>query len=203
MNNILVTGTSSGIGKEIVNLLNNHNVISLDRSQFDMDQQGVFDSVQFNDIDMLFNVAGHDLGGKVDFVTHSTNDWYKIINTNLLNTMSLTQNVLKNNKNAVIINITSTNVDQYYPNDLVYSLTKTALSTFTEYLRIEYSEYKNNFKEVRLGLTKTNFVNNRHKNNHIEKIDLYKMFDYLTPTEVASRIIEFAFSDEQLIWIKK
>lgn len=201
--NIIVTGSSSGIGKSIVNLLKNHNVICFSRSTHDMDIPGIFNECELPVADFLFNVAGHGLGGKVDFVSHKFEHWIKILNTNLINTISLTQKVLQKNINATIVNITSTNVDQYYPNDLIYSLSKTTLSTFTDYLRIEYPDRANNFKEVRLGLTKTNFVKNRHKENHIPIIDLYSKYEHLFPDDAAKKIIDFAFSSEQKIWIKK
>lgn len=201
--NIIVTGSNSGIGKSIVNFLDNHTVHCFSRKKYNMDIPGVFKNCETPDCDLLFNVAGHDLGGKVDFLHHNFDQWSKILNTNLVNTLHLTQLVLQSNINAKIINITSTNVDQYYPNDLIYSLSKSALSTFTDYLRIEYPDRANNFKEVRLGLTKTNFVNNRHRENHIPNIDLYSMYDHLLPDDAAEQIINFAFSNEQRIWIKK
>lgn len=201
--NIIITGANSGIGKSIVDQLSDHNVHKFSRKIYNMDIPGVFKNCNIPKCDILFNVAGHDLGGKVDFLNHNFDHWIKILNTNLINTLHLTQLVLQSNLNAKIINITSTNVDQYYPNDLVYSLSKSALSTFTDYLRIEYSENSDNFKEVRLGLTKTNFVNNRHKEHHIPKIDLYSMYDHLIPKEAAKQIVDFAFSNKQKIWIKK
>lgn len=200
---IIVTGSNSGIGKNIVNQLSDHNVYKFSRKTHDMDLLGVYKNCIIPRCDILFNVAGHDLGGKIDFLNHDYDRWVKILNTNLVNTMHLTQRVLQLNTNAVIVNVTSTNVDQYYPNDLVYSLSKTALSTFTDYLRIEYPDKSNNFKEVRLGLTKTNFVKNRHKENHIPVIDLYSMYDHLLPENAAEQIVDFAFSDKHKIWIKK
>jgi|SaaInlLV_10m_DNA_4_1040232.scaffolds.fasta_scaffold05517_2 3-hydroxy acid dehydrogenase / malonic semialdehyde reductase len=204
--NILITGTSSGIGKNIKDQLHtsHHHIFSIDRSEYDLDIQNVFNSYTLPaNIDILINCAGHDIGGKVDFINHKPEHWLRIMNANLINAIYLTQLVLNSNKDATIINITSTNINQYYPDDLIYSLTKTALATFTDYLRIEYTDNAINFKEVRLGLTKTNFVKNRHKENHIAVIDLYNSHNHLTADEVGHKIIDFMFSNQSFIQINK
>jgi short-subunit dehydrogenase len=201
---IIITGTTSGIGQGIHNILSqSHDIIALTREAYNMDTENVFETTSFGPVDMLINCAGHDLGGKVDFINHNSEHWIKILNTNLINAMALTHKVLQDNSNAVIVNIASTNVDQYYPNDLVYSLTKTALSTFTKYLRIEYPHNKANYKEVRLGLTKTNFVKNRYKENHAEIIDLYELYDFLTVEESSTRVANFVFTNDNFIRIVK
>lgn len=196
----LITGANSGIGLELTQLISDN--IGITRDDFDMDTIGTFNIP--NDIDRLINVAGHDLGGKVDFINHDRSSWIKIMNTNLINTIALTQQVLQQNKNAIIVNITSTNNSQYYPNDLIYSLSKKALSDFTKMLRIEYNDYSR-FKEIELGLTRTNFVDNRYKENHAEKIDLYNLYSErcMEPTEAAFRIIEFLSSNKGYIKISK
>jgi len=195
----LITGTSSGVGAELLQYFPNG--IGLTRNDIDMD---IADAVEKfvipNNITQLINVAGHDLGGKVDFINHSPNHWYKILNTNLINVIALTQKVLQQNKNAEIVNITSTNNSRYYPNDLIYSLSKKALSEFTKMLRIEYNNITQ-FKEIELGLTKTNFVNNRYKENHAEKIDLYQMYPCMNVDDVAIRILQFLQSGKEYIKI--
>ena len=151
-------------------------------------------------VSMLINVAGHDVGGKVDFANHLVEHWTRVINTNLIGAMALTQQTLQKNPSAVIVNITSTNVDQYWPNDLVYSLTKTSLSEFTKMLRIEYNN-ETQFREVRLGLTKTNFVKNRYAVEHAPVDDLYSKYNHLLPEKVAEKIVEFINSGKNFIRI--
>ena len=55
-------------------------------------------------------------------------------------------------------------------------------------------------KEVVLGLTKTNFNNNRHKVNHRPIDNLYEM-PHLTPEYVAEKIYEFMLTEERTLRI--
>jgi short-subunit dehydrogenase len=160
---IAITGTSSGVGKELYNVLSkDYDVIGLTRNDIDLDYPDRIK--ELGKVDVLVNCAGHDLGGKVKFTEHKFEHWHKIMNTNLISAMRLTQLVLEHNPKAKIVNITSTNNDHFYPGDLVYSLTKKALEEFGRMIQIEFPD--STIKEVRLGLTKTNFNQNRHRLKH-------------------------------------
>ena len=141
---------------------------------------------------MLINCAGTDIGGKIEFTKHNTNEVITIINTNLIAPMLLSQKALKLNTNCKIVNITITNNIKYYPNNLTYSLTKKALETFTNMLRVEYPFI--NILEIRLGLTKTNFNNNRYK-GHEDRFNNIYSNSHLTVDEVVGKIEEVLFNN--------
>lgn len=193
---ICITGTSSGIGNavETVAKNNRYTIIALTRSKLDLSNIESVINYDLPYCDVLINCAGHDYGGKCDFNSHDVEKWVNIMNVNLVSTMILTQKVLRKNSCATICNITSTNCDKYYPNDLVYTLTKNSLSNFTDLLQIEYPD--GNFKEFRLGLTKTNFNRNRNKfsKNKIDD-DVFYNQPYLKPDVVAKDIVSFLFED--------
>lgn len=191
--NILITGSSSGVGKGLATALSNtNNVIGLTRNELDLSNVEHVSMFDLPVVDMLINCAGTDIGGKIEFTKHSTDEVVKIINTNLIAPVLLTQKALKNNTNCKIVNITSTNNIKYYANNLTYSLTKKALESFTNMLQVEYP--KANILEVRLGLTKTNFNQNRFKGHEERFNDIYTN-KHLTIDEAVNQINNVLFNN--------
>jgi short-subunit dehydrogenase len=190
---ILLTGSSSGVGQMLNQQLSvNHNVTAPTRQQLDLlDSEQIINFVH-QSYDMLINCAGTGIGGKIDFVNHNTSDIQDIIQTNLVAPVLLSQAVFRHNLLAKIVNITSTNNLRYWPNDLAYSLSKKAVEEFGKMLMVEYPSVK--YLEVRLGLTKTNFNQNRFKNEPSRYSELYQN-NYLTPENVANTICNVLFDD--------
>lgn len=188
---IAVTGSTSGVGKALVGLLEmRHEMIHLSRAKFDLgDPEAVIHS-KFDACDMLINCAGTDRGGKIEFAEHNPIDIHEIMSVNLLAPMYLTRQALAKNPDCKIVNITSTNNNRYWPNDLAYSLSKKALEEFGNMLRVEYPDI--DLLEVRLGLTKTNFNQNRYLNCPERFVDIYEQ-PHLIPEEVAIRIATVLF----------
>jgi short-subunit dehydrogenase len=143
-------------------------------------------------VDMLINCAGTDIGGKIEFKKHKANEIVAIMNTNLIAPVLLSQKALQANSNCKIINVTSTNNIKYYSNNLTYSLTKKALESFTNMLQVEYP--KANILEVRLGLTKTNFNQNRFKGHEERFNDIYSN-KHLTVEEAVKQITDVLFNN--------
>jgi len=190
---ILITGTRSGVGERLkLSLSQSNDIIALTRENLDLSNTSAIFEFNIPKIDMLINCAGTDIGGKIEFTKHNTNEVMTIINTNLIAPVLLSQKALKLNANCKIVNITSTNNIQYYPNNLTYSLTKKSLESFTNMLRVEYPFL--NILEIRLGLTKTNFNTNRYKGHEERFNDIYSN-SHLTVDEVVSKIKEVLFND--------
>lgn len=193
---ICITGTSSGIGKKINDLLvqKNYITIPLTRNEIDLGDIASVINYDFSYCDILINCAGNDLGGKCLFTEHDPKKWTEVLNVNLTSSILLTQKALMKNPKSVICNITSTNCDKYYGNDLIYTLTKNSLSNFTDLLKVDFPDGK--FKEFRVGLTKTNFNKNRYKfSENTADDDKFYSQPHLEPSFVAQKIVEFVFSD--------
>ena len=128
---ILLTGSSSGVGQELKNILvSTHEVDCPSRHQLDLNNNDSIINYVSQSYDVLINCAGTGIGGKIDFINHDSKLLQEILQTNLVGTLLLTQQVLKQNPACKIVNITSTNNNRYWPNDLVYSLSKKSLEIF-------------------------------------------------------------------------
>lgn len=187
---IVVTGTSSGIGLELTNRLRQFDVVSLTRN--DVDLSNVKDVLDYDiDVcDMLINCAGTDIGGKIDFAQHNSKHVVDILTTNLLSPVILSQKVLRKNSKCKIVNITSTNNNRYYANNLAYSLSKKALSEFGAMLKVDYPDVQ--YLEIRLGLTKTNFNNSRYQFDKDRYNDVYAN-SHLTVDQAVDKMMPVLF----------
>jgi short-subunit dehydrogenase len=190
---ILLTGSKSGVGQALYQqLCVDHEITAPIRQQLDLlDSDQIINFVNQR-YDILINCAGTGVGGKTDFVNHNTNNVKDILQTNLIAPVLLSQAVLKHNPQAKIVNITSTNNLRYWPNDLAYSLSKKSVEEFGKMLMIEYPTI--DYLEIRLGLTKTNFNQNRFQNEPNRYTELYQN-NFLIPTDVANKICNVLFDN--------
>jgi len=191
---ILLTGSSSGVGKELKNILTTQHIVDCpERHQLDLSNATSVLSYVNQPYDILINCAGTGVGGKVDFINHNVCYVQEILQVNLISAVMLTQQVLKFNPKCKIVNVTSTNNNRYWPNDLAYSLSKKSLEMFGNMLCIEYPGVS--YLEVRLGLTKTSFNNNRYKHDQQRFLDIYSENNYLAPDVVAKSIVDAVFDN--------
>lgn len=187
---ILITGTSSGIGQELSNRLQHHDVVAPTRQQLDLSDIVSVTAYDPGVCDILINCAGTDCGGKIDFINHQTQQVVDILNVNLVAPVILSKHVLAHNAQCKIVNITSTNNNRYYANNLSYSLSKKALSEFGTMLKVDYPDV--DYLEIRLGLTKTNFNQNRYHNDPDRFVDIYQN-THLTVTQAVDVMVPAMF----------
>lgn len=190
---VIITGSFGGIGQALLQELTPyHQVIPYSRDTLDLDD---IDQVMRHDLprcDILVNCAGHDIDGKKPWLQHDPNYWNRILNTNLIAPMILSHRCLVKNPQSKIVMITSTNCNQYWPNDLAYSLSKTSLAEFGRLLRIDHPNTK--YLEIRLGLTKTNFNRRRYSIDPDRFSELYHNI-HLTAHQVATKIAAVLMDD--------
>lgn len=193
--NIVITGSNSGIGLGLSEALCSlgHSVIPLTRKELDLSDVSQVTLYDFPVCDMLINCAGTGVGGKTDFVKHNVQEISEILNVNLISPTLLTHKALSLNQQCKIVNVTSTNNNRFWPNDLAYSLSKKGLEEFGNMLRVEYPDI--HYLEIRLGLTKTNFNQNRYHNHQERFDDIYAGNQHLTVDVVVSQIISILFNN--------
>ena len=190
---IILTGTSSGIGKELTNQLsNNHDVVCITRNELELSNIDAVNNYSMPTVDMLINCAGTDQGGKIEFDKQESDSIVNILTTNLLSPILLSHKALKSNSACKIVNVTSTNNKQYWPNNLVYSLSKKSLSDFGRMLQVDHPDV--NYLEIQLGLTKTNFNQNRYV-GHEDRFDDVYHNPYLTAEYAVNKILSVLFDN--------
>ena len=180
--NIIITGTSSGIGFELVKIFaqKKNRVLALSRdnsSLRDLNFDGVnaidFDLTKVEDysqldkfldsfqkVDILINNAGFLINNP--FYETSLEDFQKVYSVNLFSVAMLIRHTIKYMfKGANVVNISSIGGIQgsmKFPGLSAYSSSKAALNILTEMLAEEYKDDKIHFNSLALGSVKTKML---------------------------------------------
>jgi len=181
--NIIITGTSRGIGYELVALFTNagHNVLALSRNEVPVSGMGVsnchcfpcditdpkdikkvpaFIKEHWKHVDVLINNSGYLVSKP--FGKLKLDDFKQSYNVNVFGTVSMTQAVLPfMNKEGHVVNISSMGGVQgsvKFPGLAAYSSSKGAMITLTEVLAEEYKETGPSFNALALGAVQTEML---------------------------------------------
>ena len=181
--NIIITGTSSGIGLELAKFFikSKHNVLAISRNNshlrslnlkglyavdFDITNYERYDSLNkylsnFENIDVLINNAG--LLVNKPFEDTSFEDFQKVYSTNVFSVAMLTKFLIKRmNNRSNVVNISSIGGVEgtlKFPGLAAYSSSKGALNILTEMLAEEYKEQGIHFNSLALGSVQTKMLN--------------------------------------------
>ena len=205
MKNIIITGTSSGIGLELVKIYskNGFRVISLSRSDlpvlgldgvehinFDISEKESLDKLinlvenKYKRIDVLINNAGKLINKS--FKDLSKDDLYNIYDVNVFGVISLIQSLLPFfKKDSHVVNISSIggiSGSAKFPGLTAYSSSKGALNILTEVLAEEFKESGPKFNSLSLGSVNTPMLNQAFPGYQAQ----------VNPNEMASFIYDFA-----------
>lgn len=179
---VLITGCSSGIGRETAlrfqregwnviatmrtpsseqELLCLPNVIcpALDVTQETTIKEAIAEGHRtFGKIDVVINNAGYGLIGP--FETFSTDQINRQFQTNVLGLMSVTREILpyfRKQRSGLVINVASFAGRSIFPLYSVYHASKWAVEGFCDSLQYEVSSYGIQVKIIEPGLVKTEF----------------------------------------------
>ena len=176
---VLISGASSGIGKEIADTMykDGYEVIGLSRKkptglpykyyECDLTNKEMIQTVteqiknDYNKIDILINCAGVGTGGAIEEISYEDLKW--VYEVNLFGTIELIKGVLPSLKNnhSKIVNIGSVAGAITIPYQTSYSMSKSSVQILTEGLRIELKQFDIDVCAVLPGDTKTSFTANR------------------------------------------
>ena len=181
--NIIITGTSRGIGFELVQLFaaQGHNVLALSRNDqpvsnlvlknvtawsFDLGEAAAYKKVSnfiqdnWQQVDILINNAGALLNQP--FAETTMNDFEYVYTTNVFGVAEMTRVVLpfmKNNSHVVTISsMGGVQGSMKFPGLAAYSSSKGAVITLTELLAEEYKEQGISFNVLALGAVQTEML---------------------------------------------
>lgn len=202
----IITGAGKGIGKELASLFYNQgaSVALITRNNDDLqslkkelifddsrvllypgdvsDEETVKQFVQetvnkFRRIDVLINNAG--MRFRKQFMDITTEEWDKVINTNLRSVYFLCREVgrhMVRHKSGRIVNIASIVGTLGLPDLAAYGASKGGMITLTKCLALEWAEYNINVNAIAPGFCETSYTENFKK-----KTDLYQFTIERTP----------------------
>lgn len=184
---IVITGASSGIGKVCANYLydKGYKVYGLNRTPIisekieyikcdvtnEEDVKNAFLNIE-EDIYAVINNAGMGISGAIEYATSV--DVSRIIDVNIKGVINVCKYAIPRLRatKGKIINIGSVAGELTIPFQTFYSMSKVAVSTYTEGLRMELKPFGIKATTVLPGDTKSSFSKNRKKTEVVD--ELYK-----------------------------
>ncbi|MDR1666421.1 MAG: SDR family NAD(P)-dependent oxidoreductase [Bacteroidales bacterium] len=218
--NAMVTGSTSGIGKATAEILaqNGYNLIVTGRRKelleslkeelgikykcdvlplhFDIRNRERTEAIinelpqQWKKISVLVNNAGLAVG--LDPIHEgSTDDWERMIDTNVKGLLYITRQVaplMITAGGGHIINISSIAAKEVYENGNVYCATKHAVDALTEGMRIDLLKHHIKVTSIAPGMVDTAFSTVRFKGDEARAAKVYEGLVPLHATDVADAI---------------
>ena len=219
--NVILTGSTGGIGGAILESLynSNANIIATGTNQDKLNKikekfskviTKKFDILEHNSIEKFVDECSDIFQNKIDVLINNagvTNDnltirmklseWNRVINLNLTSTFLISKNVIRKmlkNKNGKIINITSVVGHTGNIGQANYAASKAGLIGMSKSLALEYGKKNIKINCISPGFIKsemTEKINDNFKQTLLEKISLER---FGTPEDVANAAL-FLSSD--------
>ena len=220
--NIIVTGASGGIGKSIIEKLNQAgaNILASGtkiekleelKKNFKNIKILKFDISQSDKIEEFIENATNELGGSLDGIVNnagitqdnlairmSLDEWQKVININLTSTFLMSKFAIKKmlkNKSGKIVNITSVVGHTGNLGQANYTASKAGIVAMSKSLAIEYAKKNINVNCISPGFIKTAMtdkIDDKFKEVIVSKIPSARLGE---PVDIANAVL-FLSSDQ-------
>lgn len=225
---VVITGASSGIGRQIAKKLsdNGHPVLLLSRRLDKMEELNLPNSLcksvdvidiekmreaikeaeeKFGKVDCLVNCAGIMLLGEPNIQNYA--EWSNMIDVNIKGILTGTNIVLNdmvNRNEGTIINISSIAGRKTFDNHSVYCGTKFAVHAISENMRKEVASSNVRVITIAPGVVETPLLSHTTDNNIKDNYNEWKktIESGLNPEKIAS-CVEFAYNQPQDICIRE
>ncbi len=213
MKNVLITGSTKGIGLAIKNELelSGYRVFGSGRSELNQDSYLCADLSDTNNAILLYEKAKQHLGN-IDILINNAGEFLyspieninkditqKLINLNFTTPCLLCSYVakdMKKNNFGRIINIGSISgvVGEAYAS--IYSATKAGLGGLTKSLALELAQYNITVNQINPGWVETNLTNNAlDKEEKEQTLDIIPQKRFIEPIEVA-KLCKYLVSED-------
>ena len=219
--NVILTGSTGGIGGAILESLynSNANIIATGTNQDKLNKikekfskviTKKFDILEHNSIEKFVDECSDIFQNKIDVLINNAgvtndnltirmklNEWNRVINLNLTSTFLISKYVIKKmlkNKNGKIINVTSVVGHTGNIGQANYAASKAGLIGMSKSLALEYGKKNIKINCISPGFIKsemTDKINDNFKQTLLEKISLER---FGTPEDVANAAL-FLSSD--------
>ena len=212
MKNVVITGASSGIGRQTADVLSaefnlfltgrreieQNNYISLDLSNSSSCSVLIEKAKEYfkGDIDVLINCAGQYIYKPIEKMTMAEIDYLLDLNFKsgyLLSSLIIPD--MKKNRWGRIINIGSISGMVGEGNATLYSAAKSALSGLTKSLALEVAEFNVTVNQINPGWVETPLINCLNEEEKKEVIDVTPQKRFITPIEVA-KLCKYLISED-------
>lgn len=197
---VLITGASSGIGRETAKLFQSKNwkvaatmrspekaedlqrIVDLETFTLDVtDPPSIKNAIEgtlekFGRIDAVVNNAGYGLLGPFEAATHEQIE--RQFNTNVFGLMNVCREIIpyfRKEKRGVIVNLSSLGGRIAFPFSSLYNATKWAVEGFSESLQYELEPFNIRVKLIEPGPIKTDFYS---RSQVIAKKDDLTIYDH-------------------------
>jgi|SRR5690554_1304850 len=188
---VVITGASSGIGKITAEFLYEKGFVIYGLSRSKGDSEGInyikcdvtdkenvkeaFNEIanKANHIDFVINNAGIGVSGAIEYA--SEEELEKIFSVNVFGVVNVCQEAIPHLRKTKgkIINIGSVAGPITIPFQAYYSMTKIAIQSLSEALRMELKPFGIKVTTILPGDTKTNFTKNRYAPS-VKENEIYK-----------------------------
>ena len=194
--NLIITGRRNerlhALAEELISAYNiNVHTLCFDIRKLDEVKTNIASlPIEFKQIDVSLNNAGL-ASGLSTIQDGDTNDWEKMIDTNVKGLLYITREVSQlmiTNKKGHIINIGSIAGKEVYANGNVYCATKHAVDALNKAMRIDLLPHQIRVSAINPGMVETEFSIVRFHGDEERAKKVYEGLQPLTPQDIAETV---------------